>query len=212
MQNIDALIFDLGGVVVEIDFRRVFTRWAAYAGVSPESIAARFTIDGAYSAHERGEIDAAAFFDAMRCMLGIDISDAQFQEGWNAVFVDEMQDIRGLLQQARELLPLYLFSNTNMMHKQFFLNEYREVLSPFSELFISSDLGLRKPDTAAFRAVAEHIGAPPQRLVFFDDTMENVLGAREAGLKAFHVRSTAEIAAVLRDEFGFVLDKEGKTQ
>jgi putative hydrolase of the HAD superfamily len=54
--KVDALLFDLGGVVIDIDLGRAFTRWAAAAGTTVETIRSRFTFDAAYERHERGEI------------------------------------------------------------------------------------------------------------------------------------------------------------
>ncbi|MGQ0569039.1 MAG: HAD-IA family hydrolase [Armatimonadota bacterium] len=196
------MLFDFGGVVVEIDFGRAFVSWASLSGTSAESIAARFRFDGPYAAHERGEIDASEYFDSLRGSLGIDISDECFAAGWNAIFVREVPNIRSLLRQAAAVLPLYLFSNTNHTHTQYWMREYQGVLHPFRELFLSSELGLRKPTLEAFHAVARRISTPPERIAFLDDSAENVEGARAAGLKGFHVRSAEETALALRNELG----------
>ena len=66
-----------------------------------------------------------------------------------------------------------------------------------TEVFVSSDLGLRKPEPEAFLAVARRIGLPLQAILFFDDTLENVHGARAVGMRAVHVRSSADIANAL---------------
>jgi len=200
--TINALLFDLGGVVIDIDFDRVFLSWAVASGVPQETIAARFSFDLAYLAHERGEIEASAYFDSLRNSLGINISDEQFAAGWNAVFVGEMPNIRSVIEQAAKTCPLYLFSNTNQIHKQYWSEKYCETLRPFRELFASSELKQRKPSTEAFHAVARRIGVAPSQIAFFDDLAENVEGARVAGLNAFHVRSASETASILRDRLG----------
>lgn len=205
--SVDALIFDLGGVVVEIDFGRVFAAWSSHSGVAIATIASRFRTDtacAAYAAHEKSAIEAPAFFQLLRVSLELELSDEQFLAGWNEIFVQEMPDMHALLRQAGALFPLYLFSNTNMVHKQYFMRQYREVLSPFRALFLSSDIGMRKPEPEAFHAVAAQIGVRPERLAFFDDLPENVAGARAAGLQAFHVRSAEDIVAALRGELGIV--------
>ena len=74
-ETFDALLFDLGGVVFEIDFGRVFAAWAARAGADRAAIAGRFAHDAFYARHERGEIDAAAYFASLRTSLGIDIPE-----------------------------------------------------------------------------------------------------------------------------------------
>jgi glucose-1-phosphatase len=199
---VDALLFDLGGVIIEIDFGRTFATWASFSGVSAETIAGRFRIDAAYEAHERGEIEAREFFASLRQTLAINLTDEQFAAGWNAMLGREISGIRHLLHSASDVLPLYLFSNTNATHVECFMREHRELLHPFRGLFMSSDLKLRKPTVAAFHAVAQKINLPPERIAFFDDMAENVAGARAAGLQSFQVRSAADTARTLRNELG----------
>jgi glucose-1-phosphatase len=193
----DAWLFDLGGVLLEIDWQRAFTAWAAAAGMPPEAVAARFTFDENYAAHERGEIGAAEYFASLRRSLGIELSDAQFLAGWNAIIVREIPGVRALLGAAAGRRPLYLFSNTGQTHRAHWQPQYRELLRPFSEVFLSCEIGLRKPDPEAFAFVVGRIGVPAERILFLDDTAENVAGARAAGLRAFQVHSPAELAAAL---------------
>jgi putative hydrolase of the HAD superfamily len=193
----DALLFDLGRVVIDIDFGRALACWAGHAGCEPEDLIRRFAVDDAYKRHERGEISDEAFFAGLRASLGINASDAQFLEGWNAIFVGEMPDIPPLLARAARRLPLYAFSNTNRAHEAHFSKEFAEVLGHFQKLFLSSTIGLRKPDAAAYDHVVKAIGVPAQRIVFFDDVMENIEGAKARGLLAVHVTSTRDVAEVL---------------
>jgi len=197
MQDIDALLFDLGGVVVDVDFARVTQRWAELSGSDADALRRRFSLDDAYMRHERGAIDASAYFAALRETLGIDISDAEFLDGWNAIFGGVIPGIEPLLARAASRLPLYLFSNTNPTHEDYWVREYARTLAPFRRVFVSSSIGLRKPDRAAFDHVASEIGAAPGRILFFDDSAENVAGARTAGLQAVLVRSTDDVARAL---------------
>src|SRR3954470_22841332 len=112
----DALLFDLGRVVLDIDFSRALNCWAGHAGCEPAQLIGRFSHDEAYKRHERGEISDAEFFASLRAALGIDVTDAQFLEGWNAIFAGPMPGIEPLLARAAEHLPLYGFSNTNRAH------------------------------------------------------------------------------------------------
>jgi len=185
-------------VIVEIDFARAFAAWAATAGVAAAAIAARFRFDDAYAAQERGEISAIEYFASLRRILGIDLSDGQFLAGWNAIFVGEVAGMRALLAAAAKTRTLYLFSNTCETHRRHWMPRYRALLQPFAGVFLSCEIGLRKPEPAAFTLVSERIGVVPQRIAFFDDTVDNVDGARSAGLRAFLVRSSADVAAVLR--------------
>jgi FMN phosphatase YigB (HAD superfamily) len=193
----DALLFDLGRVVLDLDFNRTLGVWASHAGCEPAQLANRFLRDELYRRHEKGEISDEAFFAGLRSSLGIELSDTQFIEGWNALFIGEMPGINQLLARAAKRLPLYAFSNTNAPHVAYFSGQYAEVLGHFREIFLSSTIGLRKPDAEAYDHVVQAIGIPAERIVFFDDLAENIEGARERGLKAVIVTSPNDVARTL---------------
>jgi putative hydrolase of the HAD superfamily len=193
----DALLFDLGRVVLDTDFARTLECWAGHAGCAPARIIGRFSADEAYRRHERGEITDAEFFASLRDTLGIDVTDAQFLEGWNATFAGTMPEIEPLLARAARSLPLYAFSNTNRAHEAHFSRAFAEVLGHFRKMFLSSTIGLRKPEAAAYDHVVKEIGVPAGRIVFFDDLQENIGGARARGLIAIHVTSTRDVADAL---------------
>jgi glucose-1-phosphatase len=193
----DALLFDLGRVVLNIDFSRALACWAGHAGCAPSDIAPRWAVSESYHHHERGTISDEAFFDELRRGLGIAISDAQFLEGWNSIFAGEMDGISPLLARAAQHLPLYVYSNTNRAHVAHFTQIHAETLKPFRGLYYSSSIGHRKPDAAGFDHVVSEIGVPASRIVFFDDLAENIDGARARGLKAVHVRTARDVADAL---------------
>ena len=114
--SIDVLLFDLGRVVLDINFDTVMEKWAGHAGCAPADLASRFVVNDSFRHHETGRIDDAAFFASLRQSLGIGLTDAQFLEGWNAIFAGEMPGIAPLLAGAAQRLPLYAFSNTNPAH------------------------------------------------------------------------------------------------
>jgi putative hydrolase of the HAD superfamily len=192
-QPVEALLFDFGGVLIEIDFDRVFARWAELAGVPFEHVKSRFEHGTAYAQHERGEIDAAAFFQAQRGALGIDLTDADFEDGWQQVFGAEIAETVALLPQFSGRIPVHLFSNTNAMHYDYWKRRYAEALRPIERRFISHEMGLRKPDAEAFERVARDLGVPPERILFFDDTAANISGARAVGFQAIRVHSPADV-------------------
>ena len=195
----DVLLFDLGRVVLDIDFNKVMANWAAHAGCEPAQLVGRsngaWRRNDAFHRHERGEISDAAFFEDLRKSLGIGISDAQFLEGWNAIFTGEMPDIATSLARAGKRLPLYAFSNTNNAHVVHFSQAYADVLGHFRQIYLSNAIGLRKPEAEAFDHVVQAIGVPAPRIVFFDDSAANIEAARACGLSAVHVTSSPDDVA-----------------
>lgn len=194
----DALLFDLGRVVLDIDFSKAIACWAGHAGCPPDALVARFVRDEAYRLHEVGKLSDADYFQSLRDSLGIGISDAQFLEGWNAIFAGEMPDIAEWLPRAARQMPVYAFSNTNRPHVDYFSREYAGLIGHFNALYLSSSIGLRKPDAEAFDHVVAAIGVPANRIVFFDDLAENIEGARARGLTAVHVTAPTDVGHALR--------------
>ena len=193
----DALLFDLGRVVLDLDFDRTLRTWAQHAACEPAQLASRFLRDELYRCHEKGEISDEAFFAGLRSSLGIELSDEQLIEGWNAIFIGEMPGINQLLARAARRLPLYAFSNTNAAHVAYFSSRFAEVLRHFRKIYLSSTIGLRKPDAEAYDHVVQAIGVPADRIVFFDDLAENIASARQRGLKAVLVTSPEDVAKSL---------------
>ncbi|MCC8955218.1 HAD family phosphatase [Bradyrhizobium sp. Pear77] len=195
--SVDVLLFDIGRVVLDINFETVMAHWARHAGCAPADLATRFVVDDSFKHHEIGRIDDAAFFANLRRTLGVNLTDAQFLEGWNAIFTGEMPGIAPLLATAAARMPLYAFSNTNPAHVAHFSVIHAELLSHFRTVFLSSTIGFRKPDAEAYDHVVKAIGVPASRILFFDDLAANIEGARARGLHAIHVTSTDDVARAL---------------
>ncbi len=157
----DALLFDLGRVVIDIDFSKALACWAGHAGCKPADLSRPFCAERDLSGVTRPARPATpSSLRRLRGTLGIGISDAQLLEGWNAIFAGEMPGIAPLLARAAKRLPLYAFSNTNRPHVAHFSKAYADVLGHFREIFLSSPIGLRKPDAAAYDHVVKAIGVP----------------------------------------------------
>lgn len=164
-----ALLFDVGGVVVDIDFNRALRAWSAHSRLSPDELKKRFQFDTAYERHERGEIEANDYFDHLASTLQLRATREEIASGWNAIFVGEIAATRRLVETARTTLPCYAYQ-----------------------------IGLRKPERAAFEHICFATGIAAENFVFFDDLPENVQAASRAGLQAVLVRSPGDVAHALR--------------
>ncbi|HET7402742.1 MAG TPA: HAD family phosphatase [Usitatibacter sp.] len=196
-RDYDALLFDFGGVIAEIDFGRVMSHWAEAAGVPEGQVRERFSHGEAYQRHEVGAIDMAAYCDALRAEMGVTLDDARLVDGWQLVFGQPIEPTVRLVRALKGRVPLYLFSNTNLTHYEYFRRRFAEALAPFDRVFVSHEIGLRKPERAAFEHIAREIGVPLPRILFFDDTAANVEAARALDMGAVLVRSPDDVRSAV---------------
>ena len=197
-----ALLFDMGGIVIDCTFERAFQAWQPLSRLSLAQIRERFQCDLAYQRHERGEIDAAAYYAHLASTLQLQAEPAQIAQGWNAIFAGEIAETAALVRAMRGRLPCHAFTNTNAAHMAEWSRLYPGLVQSFDRIFASHQIGLRKPEQAAFDHVAGAIGVAPEAILFFDDLLANVEGARAAGLQAVHVRSPRDVRDALAS-FGY---------
>ena len=195
--HVEALLFDVGGVVLDIDFERAFRSWEPISRISLQEIRRRFSMDGPYEQHERGEICAAEYFDHLREVLELEGGDANIAQRWNAIYVREIKETKQYILSAKRKLPCFAFTNSNPTHQAVWTAAYPGVVGAFDRIFVSSDLGLRKPERAAFEKISKIVGVDTSAILFFDDMLENVEGARAAGLRAVHVRTPLDVKRAL---------------
>lgn len=192
------LLFDLGGVLIDIDFDRALRLWQPMSRLPFDEIKRRFSFDEAYERHERGEITAAEYFGHLASVLELDADHSRIERGWNSIFIAEIAETIAVMRAARERVPCYAFTNTNAAHRAFWSRKFPCVSNALDGVFASCEIGLRKPERRAFDHVAQALGVPPASILFFDDSPENVDGASRAGLQAVHVRVPADVADALR--------------
>ena len=193
-----ALLFDLGGVLVDIDFTRALRSWAAHSKLPFDELKRKYQFDPAYECHERGEISASEYLSHIAETLELSASPEQVEIGWNAIFRGEITTTRLLVERVRQHIPCYAFTNTNASHMATWSKLYPGVVSAFSKVYASHEIGLRKPDASAFEYICRDTGIAPSEFLFFDDLLENVHAASEAGLQGVLVRSPEDIAASLQ--------------
>jgi putative hydrolase of the HAD superfamily len=193
-----ALLFDLGGVLLECDFQRALAAWAPFSSLHPDALRERFRPDAHYEKHERGEIDAAAYFARLGATLGLKAGQDEIRRGWNAIFVGEITETLALVESLRSVMPCYALTNTNATHMEAWSARYPAVVRAFDRIFASHEMGVRKPERAAFERICQMTGIAPGSLVFFDDLAENVHAATQVGLQGVLVRSPADVASAVR--------------
>ena len=139
-ESVEVLLFDLGGGVIDIDFRRCFAHWADSADRAVEELVSLFTIDAAYEAHERGRLPISEYLEHLRGTLGLALTDDELLAGWNDIWTGANRDIGPLLTVASDAFPLYAFTNSNPTHQAVWSRRFAEPLDTFTATFVSSEI------------------------------------------------------------------------
>ena len=196
-QRPKALVFDLGGVLIEIDFVPALTHWAKFSRLSATEIMDAFTMDEMYCSHERGEISFTEYAEHLKQTFQLDCSYDQILTGWNSIFKDEYAAVIQAIGRISDDIPVAILSNSNQAHQDFWQKRYAHFLSRFNPIFVSSEIQCRKPEPACFDYVARKLNCAFSEMIFFDDTLENIEGARNMGIESIHVTRPERVVDTL---------------
>lgn len=198
MINIQAIIFDLGKVVFDVSFDRVYRHWAATSGRSFEEIKSRFVFDDIFNRFEKNEISPKQFRLAISDRLGITISDEDFDAGWCDLYLDEYLNMDQFLLNLKSNYRLVALTNTNAIHNDIWRKKYADTLLLFEKIFSSYELKTRKPESRIYEIVLQYLDLKPEQTLFLDDNIDNINGAKNLGLQAILVTSTEQMIEDLR--------------
>jgi HAD superfamily hydrolase (TIGR01509 family) len=192
MDNIKNIIFDLGGVIMDIDVKQTLN---AFSGLGIKNIENYFGHGFAasfFSDHEAGRISDEEFLKEIKKLLTGEVSDEDIIEAWNALLLEFPPERINLLREIKSRYRLFLFSNTNAIHYDKFREIYRssfkgELEDLFEKAYFSHSLRHRKPDVGGFELIIRENGLDPKQTLFVDDAFINVEGALKTGLKGLYL-------------------------
>lgn len=192
MQTTRSIIFDLGGVLLDIDFRVTEKAFEQIGVTNFHAFFNQFHSNELFSKLETG-MDDQLFYDDLRAGTGLSLTNDQIRDAWNALLLDFRTESIALLPQLRNKYKIYLLSNTNEIHLQEFQRKYNLLSpeAPFDELFdaayYSHRIGHRKPNAAAFEFVLEKHGLKAEETLFIDDSINNIEAAQALGIQTIHL-------------------------
>lgn len=205
MQGIEWIVFDLGGVVLEVDQRNIFKGLAECTEMPADVVRARLLADKDFwGRHGTCVTTDAEFHAVVSRTLGVPIEEEHAVAALNAELGDEIESTVTLMQQLKPRYKLACLSNTNSTHWRALVDNY-PCMQLFDKRLASQEMGLAKPDPEMYRRAATLLAARPERIIFIDDKLENVEGARDAGWHAHHYVGDAELRAALAER-GVVIE------
>lgn len=184
MSHIDWVLFDLGGVLLEVNQSRVFGRLESLTDIPASEIGERLTSAPFFrDQFIVGEFSPLQIAEQVNDILGVRLSTIDIVEAVNAELGAEISTTASLLPNLRRRTKVGCLSNTNSIHWDKLLQSY-PFMQNFDRRFASQILGFAKPGREIYEKVAEYLNAHPRQILFFDDKMENVETARRLGWNA----------------------------
>ncbi len=197
------IIFDLGGVVMDLDIEASRQAFVAMGFDGEAFHLQRDDGENIFVLFETGKMDERTFLRRLRELLPGHPGEERIREAWNRMIVGFREEKIRLLQALRERYRTFLLSNTNSLH----VARCNELLRQdhgiggldelFEETFYSYELGLRKPTPEIFRVVLERKGLQAGETLFIDDSREHLAAAEKLGIVTRWMERNSDLAKVL---------------
>jgi glucose-1-phosphatase len=198
LSGIKNLIFDLGGIIINIDFQLTFEAFSKASGKDVLSIIKKFEEEKIFARFEKGDYSERELRFLINKELNTSLSDDVIDRAWNALLMDiPMQRIEMLKALAKEH-RLFLLSNTNSIHipavNKILLHAYgiEKLDLLFEKVYYSYEIKMAKPDVKIYEFVLGNNDLNAGETLFIDDNADNIKGAAKAGIKTLHIKYPEE--------------------
>ncbi|MCX7771747.1 MAG: HAD family phosphatase, partial [Clostridia bacterium] len=193
----DWIVFDLGGVLVELQGFGFFDPWTKNKKDEAE-FGKLWLKSPSVRLYEAGKISSTDYAQRLVREMKLTCTAEEFHKSYKNFIKGPFEGAFGLLKELKHEYKVACLSNTNDIHWEGLLKQY-PMDSYFDKLFLSYRIGLLKPDREIFVHVIDELKVSPSRILFFDDNLMNVEAARQAGIEAFRVKGPKEIKSKLRE-------------
>ncbi len=201
MPVIKNIIFDLGGVIMNIDFKKTEQAFAELGFTDFKQYMTQFHITPFFEQYETGKINDDEFIKGIQQIADKPIMPEQVIQAWNALLLDFPPERIALLEKIRNHYRIFLLSNTNALHYSAFQQTLHaqtgKVLEDiFEKTYYSHTTHLRKPDAAIYQLVIDENNLHPAETLFIDDTASNFSGALAIGIQTLHLQLPMSITGI----------------
>lgn len=191
LKDVKNIVFDLGNVICDIDFKRTVDAFQQLSGNDIDINLDNYMDHPVFGAIEKGEITPAEFRDRIREMLQCDVSDEKVDAAWAAVIVNTDMERLNLLKELGKSYRLFILSNTDEIHIRRVLKVVKEDFNiNFTDLFekcyYSHEMGMEKPGDEIYMTVMADAKIEAQETLFIDDKLDNIEAAKNLGIKTYH--------------------------
>lgn len=192
-EKIKNIIFDLGGVLFCLDGEETLK---AFENQGVKNIREKFSeiiLSNWFRDFEIGNISPNEFLEQLNTLCGSKLSMEDFVFCWNAMLTGYPEENREFLEKLSQKYNLYVLSNTNITHVEFFepIAKWRDGL--FKKRYYSNDIHLRKPDKECFEFVMSDAGIKAEETLFIDDRADNIAAAKTLGINTIHLTQQSSL-------------------
>ena len=203
MKKIKYIIFDLGAVLLNIDYQKTIDGFKKLGVKNASEFYSKKIQNNIFDLLECGKISEENFVDKFKETYG-KASYSEIISAWNALLLDLPQSRVNLLKRIRKKYDIFLLSNTNSIHinefrKQIGETKYLEFYKLFKKVYYSYEIGFRKPNKEAFQIILNENNMNPREVLFIDDSPQHIRGAQMLGLQTYHLNDNENISRVLPD-------------
>jgi putative hydrolase of the HAD superfamily len=195
--SVKNLIFDLGGVIIDLSIDHTIQAFSAISGIEKEKVNFLYTSSPGFEDYEKGLMGDDEFRDYVRAVYSVNSSAEEIDSCWTAMLRGLSVKKLQLLLKLKDKYRVYLLSNTNSIHIDF-INETMlpSVVQSASSLdayfhraYYSHIMKKRKPNADIFEQVLAENELVPAQTLFLDDNIDNLEGANQLGIKTLHVNT-----------------------
>ena len=203
--TIKNIIFDLGGVVIDIDFELTFNALSKLSDKSLEDTKKAMLELNIWDTYERGELTDQQFIDTIRKTLELTQTDEEIIIAWNALLLELPKRRIDLVKEINTKYNTYVLSNTSNLHIEG-VNKILEkstgesdLKNVFGKIYYSFEINRRKPDIDIYQFVLKDADLKAKETLFLDDNLDNIVAAKKVGIQTIHVHPPMCITKYLKD-------------
>lgn len=197
--DLDAVVFDFGGVLIDVDYERTIDAFIELGIDNFDLMYSQAAQSKLFDEFETGKISAPRFINGLLPFLPVGVSPNAVVKAWNAMIGSVPYEGIQLLKSLRQAgIRTFLLSNTNELHIPIAFRRWLEVHPEgpnelFDKIYLSHEVGMRKPDLRIFELVCREQKLDPSRTLFIDDSEQHICGARKAGLQVLHLKRRSDL-------------------
>jgi len=198
--HIEAIIFDLGNVLIDFDHMIAAKRISAFTDKTGQEIFELFFDSKLTALFEEGKITPLEFFRQVKNMLSLKLDYDKFLPIWNEIFffTEKNRQVYGLAKILKSHYKIALFSNINVLHFDYLKKNF-PVFDAFHQIITSFEVGARKPNPLIYKKALESLQALAQNTFYTDDRKELIEAASALGIRSFVFKDVQRLKQDLLD-------------